>query len=237
LHNTVQILKESNGLIALSKPVGILSHPNTKTDFPRSLFQCQYSTVDDSFYWLGEKIWLLHRLDSCTSGVILIATEEKVAAAVKRAFAHRTVLKTYEALVFGRPSFPKVAASWSDDMKYYEGVQRIASTDLKSIKVTTSFPMRSRLELRPHTGFTHQLRIQCSKRGLPIIGDKTHGNFDLNGAFNKLYPNLQERLFLHSRYVNVAYTLDGKLINFEAEDCVSEAFTTAMSSISVDKLR
>jgi 23S rRNA-/tRNA-specific pseudouridylate synthase len=61
----------------------------------------------------------------------------------------------------------------------------------------------SLLELEPKTGRTHQLRIQCSQRNLPIVGDRTYGDFEKNRAFAK--STGQQGMFLHAERVKVPF--------------------------------
>ena len=65
----------------------------------------------------------------------------------------------------------------------------------------------SLLELRPLTGMTHQLRIQCAVRGMPIVGDATYGDFALNKIWNKSYKT--KRLYLHASSISLSYAFEG----------------------------
>ncbi|MDR1458152.1 MAG: hypothetical protein LBI37_01345, partial [Puniceicoccales bacterium] len=69
------------------------------------------------------------------------------------------------------------------------------------------------LALKPITGRTHQLRAQCALHNLPILGDKTYGDFNLNRLFAK---SNQSRMFLHSESLEIAYNLQGKEYKFFA---------------------
>jgi 16S rRNA U516 pseudouridylate synthase RsuA-like enzyme len=106
------IARDGNGVAAFAKPAGVLSHPNTQKDWPRALLTCDYDAGRECFVWRTShdceaRLWLLNRLDSATSGVILAAADENVARAVKDQFARRRVSKVYQALVFGSPRAPK----------------------------------------------------------------------------------------------------------------------------------
>lgn len=221
------------GLIAVSKPEGVLSHPNQTSDQPRSLVNAPYSDADECYSLEGStgKLWLLHRLDGATSGVLLLATNAEAAAAGKAAFADRGVRKTYRALVFGAPA--SAAALWTDQLATERrgGIARTsavrpgsrhpaaappAETDMKVIwKRDSEFGRLAQLELTPHTGRTHQLRVQCQKRRVPIIGDQTYGDFKLNRAYAKATG--EKRLHLHAWKVRLELTVAGKRTFFAAE--------------------
>ena len=94
------------GIWAFEKAPGVLSHPNKEKDGKRSrsLLDADYDHEEEAYFWQDEqgkesKIFLLHRLDSPTSGVILGASTKKLAQCVKDAFAKRKVNKTYHAIV------------------------------------------------------------------------------------------------------------------------------------------
>ena len=94
------IARDENGVAAFAKPAGVLSHPNGPRDQLRSLLTCAYDPAQECFVWRGpaggeNRLWLLNRLDSATSGVILAASREAVALTVKAQFARRQVHKVY----------------------------------------------------------------------------------------------------------------------------------------------
>lgn len=108
---------DANGLAALVKPAGVLSHPNDAGDEPRSLLTVRYVKEGECFEWSDaagqvRKLWLLNRLDSATSGAILTASDGELAAEVRAGFKRKQVRKIYLALVFGRA--PQAMALWRD---------------------------------------------------------------------------------------------------------------------------
>ena len=189
----VEIVKQGPaGLYALSKPSGIRSQPKGGGKDPQALLTCSYSLKDEAYHIPadkgGGKVWLLHRLDAGTSGVILVADQEKTAEEVKKAFAEHRVKKTYVALVFGWPK--EKEAVWRDRIEVIKeggkargkagaGIWAEAKMRVREKFQGKAGPM-ALLELKPSTGRTHQLRIQCAQRGLPIVGDRTYGDFSKN---------------------------------------------------------
>ena len=101
------VAKDPNGLVAFAKPAGILSHPNEARDEPRSLLVAHYDTAGEFYHWQADgdqpagKLWLLNRLDSATSGLLLAASNEKLAHEIRVSFQRRHIKKVYNALVFG----------------------------------------------------------------------------------------------------------------------------------------
>ncbi|NBS15018.1 MAG: RNA pseudouridine synthase [Verrucomicrobia bacterium] len=201
------------GLYALAKPGGVRSQPKEGGKDPGALLTCSYSLKDEAYHIPpdkgGGKVWLLHRLDAGTSGVILVADQERTAEEVKQSFAKHRVKKKYVAMVFGKPN--ESSAIWRDKIQVTKegGVARgrvgqgqTAEARMR-LRQSGAGPMGvlSLLELEPKTGRTHQLRIQCAQRGLPIVGDRTYGDFQKNRAFaeKKGGPDL----FLHAESIEI----------------------------------
>ncbi len=217
---------DPNGLAALDKPEGVLSHPNVPRDEPRSLVRARYDEKEECFEWPGpggpRRLWLINRLDSATSGLILAATSLGLAREIRAQFQRRQVRKTYQALVFGKPR--QAAETWKDvlDVRKQGGRIRTAAgagnlpaVCAMALLRSSREPMRTSLiRLAPQTGRSHQLRVQCAKRGLPIVGDKTYGNFGANRQFAK--GGGSKRMFLHSLSVAFDYSLGGAAYSFSA---------------------
>jgi len=209
----VEIVKQgAAGLYALSKPSGIRSQPKEGGKDPQALLTCSYSLKDEAYHIPpdkgGGKVWLLHRLDAGTSGVILVADQEKTAGEVKKAFAEHRVKKTYVALVFGWPK--ENDAVWRDRIEVTKDKGKARGKAGAGIWAEARMKVRKKfqgqvgpmalLELRPTTGRTHQLRIQCANRGIPIVGDRIYGDFQKNRLV------MTDFLFLHSESIEIQLT-------------------------------
>ena len=216
------IRHDARGLLALDKPAGLLSHPNEPGDAARSLVHAAYDHRRECYEWPGGQLFLLNRLDSATSGVILAAMTEALAQTVREQFETREIEKTYLALVFGVPRTAR--QSWADrlDVQRSGGSIRTSGsghlesrTDMRLIKTIPGSVTVSLIELRPRTGRSHQLRVQCQRRHLPIVGDATYGDFAKNRAFTRATG--AKRLFLHSRRTALDYTFQNRPHHFEAQ--------------------
>jgi 23S rRNA-/tRNA-specific pseudouridylate synthase len=82
------------------------------------------------------------------------------------------------------------------------------------------------LRLQPHTGRSHQLRVQCARRGLPIVGDQTYGDFRLNREFAR--HTGWKRLFLHSAETAFRYERRGRSFTFSARAPAPAEFAAAL---------
>lgn len=219
------------GLIALEKPAGVLSHPNTPADSPRALLSAPYDEAKQCYLLEdGSEAHLIHRLDSATSGVILIALDAALADLVRERFADREVEKEYAALVFGVPR--RRHEQWRDQLQISHQQGRLRTTtavegdaahcDMIQQRIVTGQPVLTLLTLLPHTGRSHQLRVQCQKRHLPIVGDTTYGDFAKNRLFAQKTGH--KRLFLHAHRVTLSFQWAKQRHSFSAESPIPKEF-------------
>jgi len=223
LHKACKVIEyHPSGLWAIEKANGVLSHPNPGNSHRRSLLTTAFDFNNECYCWSDEtgtnrQLFLIHRLDSATSGIILLSNCIEMATQLREAFSNREIEKTYFAMVnyHGLP----IRSHWQDFLgKHLNGGKiRVSTSKSGSIamaqvylerKVHTKFGMLALLKLSPKTGRTHQLRVQCAKRKLPIIGDRTYGNFQLNRKYAKQFKC--DRLFLHATKLKVKISQKGK---------------------------
>lgn len=217
------------GVLALEKPSGLPSHPNRPGE--RSVILCPYDLREECYLLEGgRRLFLCNRLDSPTSGILILATKKALAREVKKAFRERRVEKTYLAAVRGRP--PADAGVWKDLLRVERRGGQVRGSAGGSrrpggvpLPVETRYELvgsvnrwgitTSLLRLFPLTGRTHQLRVQASHRKLPILGDKTYGDFELN---RKLRTQMEvRRLMLHAWKIRLEGIWRDHAFVFEAE--------------------
>lgn len=147
---------------------------------------------------------VVHRLDFETSGILCFARDKQSAADFCRAFRDRSPEKVYVALVQGRMTG---SGTWDWDIEKdgsspqprYRAVEasegrsgvESAKTAITDWKVIESGDEKTRLELRPRTGRSHQLRVHCKHAGHPIIGDPIYN------------PRKGDRLYLHAHKLHI----------------------------------
>lgn len=235
LNTGVRVLvSNEDGLVGLEKPEGLMSHPNGAEDIEKSLLTASYDYSGEFYFWKDAKgqerrVWLINRLDSPTSGVILIGLNPDIASMIKLEFSTHKVSKHYHAIVRHKPS--RNAGTWDDliakdivrnGRRIKKARQIKAKSTYQYIKHPIGgFPV-ALIKLSPVTGRTHQLRIQCSKHKHPIVGDRTYGHF----GFNKEVTQRTEvkRMLLHSSELIVKYALNGVAKIFHVESKLPGAF-------------
>jgi tRNA pseudouridine65 synthase len=233
------VAEDAHGMLAFAKPEGVLSHPNEPRDAPRSLLTAPYRLDAECYVLAGDagatdgRVYLLNRLDSGTSGVVLACRDEALAKEVRAQFRQHRVEKRYVALVFGSPT-PRVQV-WRDRLavRREHGTVRSdtggnvpAETRMEVLGVRPGTWPLALLQLDPRTGRSHQLRVQCAARHLPIVGDGTYGNFGANREFAK--ATTERRMFLHSLRTAFRYRWGGRDVRFAAEAPLPEAFRAAL---------
>ena len=209
-----KVLNETeDGLIVIEKGPGILTHPNqgkgksSKRKSP-TLLDHDYN-YDGEFYQTSDnvKLYLTHRLDSPTSGIIITTTREDLAQEIKAKFKRKEIEKTYHAIV--SVSGKLKPGQWNDLLveKKISGKLRVFSGKgilSKSICFIERNPTKvhrlALIKLHPQTGRTHQLRVQTASRKMPIIGDRTYGDFSTNRKITKMTQ--VDRLCLHASAIS-----------------------------------
>ncbi|MDP6113425.1 MAG: RluA family pseudouridine synthase [Planctomycetota bacterium] len=219
---TLPILYEDEYLLAVNKSAGVLSHPNRNKENRKCAFEGDYNLRTRCFVFGSAKTWLIHRLDSATSGVLLAAKNEQTAAALQDLFKERQMKKGYQALVASMPT--RKEGIWKDFIHTRERQQGIRSKIIEGrapnaelrFRVAEKFPEHglAQLEIDLKTGRTHQIRVQAAQRKCPVVGDRTYGNFQANRRLKKILGS--NRLFLHSRSLSFTHPVTGKELSIEA---------------------
>ena len=199
----LRVLFEDEWLLAVDKPAGLPTHETMDPARP-SLTQLVEGHV-------GRRVFVHHRLDAGTSGVVLFAKAAEANAPLAKSFAERDVEKTYVALV-SRPPI-----DWPDPMIIdspmailSNGQVRVDSAGL-SASTHVRVLERSRdlllVEAKPISGRKHQIRVHLASAGAPVLGDLRYGGS----------PAETKRLMLHAERLAIAHPVTGKrLVLFSA---------------------
>ncbi|MEO6026923.1 MAG: RluA family pseudouridine synthase [Candidatus Binatia bacterium] len=168
------ILHEDATLIAIDKPAGMPSSPTrtASAGTAQTTLEQQLLARDGR----ATRLFVVHRLDAGTSGVLLFAKTSTAAAALGAAFSESRIEKVYVARVPGSPATPhgtiELALATAGRKTIVSTSGRPARTDWE---VVTTDARSTLLRLRPDTGRMHQLRVHLRAIGHPIAGDRLYG--------------------------------------------------------------
>ncbi len=162
----LEVVFEDEHLAIINKPAGIAVSGNTYITIQNALIgQIQKSSREDALKWPRP----VHRLDAPTSGLLLVAKTAQSLMKLGQMLEAREVHKTYRAVVSGKIAIlgeVNTPIEGSDALTTYKrlALHRSLKTDYLSL-----------VELSPHTGRTHQLRMHMAQLSYPIVGDKLYG--------------------------------------------------------------
>ena len=177
----VEIVYEDNDIIVVNKPKGLVVHPaNGNPD--GTLVNAIMAICKDSLSGIGGEIrpGIVHRLDKDTSGLLIVAKNDKAHVNMSEQIKNHEVKKTYIALVRGIVKENEatidmpIGRSNSDRKKM--AVNKNGKNAVTHIKVLKRYDKYTLLEINIETGRTHQIRVHLAHIGYPIIGDYTYSN-------------------------------------------------------------
>lgn len=188
---------------------------------------------------------LVHRLDKDTSGVLLLARTPRAAAFFSKSFSGRTARKVYWALVVGVPEVRDGFIDLPLAKQPGTGGEKMHVDEQEGLPSRTRYRVIERagnraawVELQPHTGRTHQLRVHMAAIGHPIVGDGKYGGQD---AF--LTGTISRKLHLHARRIRIDHP-DGEQVDVTAElpvhfveSLASLGFELAQGDLPLDEVK
>jgi 23S rRNA pseudouridine1911/1915/1917 synthase len=177
----LDIVYENDDLLVVNKPAGMVVHP--AVGHASGTLVNAVLGYDPDIEGIGgeERPGVVHRLDKDTSGLILLAKNERAHRWLQDQFRLRKVQKTYLALVDGSPPTPsgRVEAHIGRDTKNRKRMAVVTASRgreaVSEFKTLESFKHHTLLEFYPLTGRTHQIRLHCAFLKCPIVGDAVYG--------------------------------------------------------------
>ncbi len=211
----IPILFQDEHIIVVNKPVDLPVHKN---DFMPHDAPYLTKLIGDI---TGKWIYNVHRLDSKTSGVIVLVFSSEMAKELTLQFERKEVQKTYFAVVQGDPG----EGTFNEKVlvKKKTKFKKPAVTNYKTLKtVQTKISYKEKenvslslVEIHPETGRWHQLRQHFAKNRFDIVGDTHHGDFTLNKILTEMTG--VKRVFLHAAKLGFSHPETKEQLSFEAE--------------------
>lgn len=212
----VEIIYEDSNIIVVNKPKGMVVHPaNGNPD--GTLVNAIMSICKNSLSGIGGEIrpGIVHRIDKDTSGILIVAKNDKAHINLSEQIKNHEVKKTYIALVRGMVKENEatinmpIGRSTKDRKKM--AVKKDGKEAITHFKVLERYPQHNctLLEVKIETGRTHQIRVHLSQIGYPIIGDIVYSN-------GKNKWGIQGQC-LHAKNLRFKHPITGKEMFLEAE--------------------
>ena len=177
----LDIVFENDELLVVNKPAGMVVHPAAGHANGTLVNAVLGHEPDIEGVGGEERPGVVHRLDKETSGLIVVAKNERAHRWLQDQFRLRTVDKSYLALVDGKPPTPsgRVEAHVGRDPKNRKRMAIVSASKgreaISEYKTLENFRNHTLLEFHPLTGRTHQIRLHCAFLKCPIVGDEVYG--------------------------------------------------------------
>lgn len=210
----LDIVFENDDLIVVNKPAGMVVHPAAGHSSGTLVNAVLGYEPDLEGIGGEERPGVVHRLDKATSGLILLAKNERAHRWLQDQFRLRKVNKTYLALVNGKPPTPsgRVEAYIGRDPKQRKKMAIVSESKgreaISEYKTIEEFSKHTLLEFHPLTGRTHQIRLHCAFLKCPIVGDEVYGR--------KSQGIQLDRHFLHAYRLSIVLPNEKTPMEFEA---------------------
>jgi 23S rRNA pseudouridine1911/1915/1917 synthase len=190
-HIPLEIVFENDDLLVINKPAGMVVHPAAGHDTGTLVHAVLGYEPELEGIGGEERPGVVHRLDKDTSGLIVLAKNERAHRWLSEQFKSRSVEKTYIALVDGAPPTPagRVEAPIGRDPRDRKKMAVVPSASpgrrssaasgrgaVSEYRTLEQFLDHTLLEFHPLTGRTHQIRVHCAFLGCPVAGDRVYGH-------------------------------------------------------------
>lgn len=194
-----KIIYEDKNILVIDKEPGLLTIATTK-ESERTL----YHYVREYLAKKNQKVFIVHRLDKDTSGLIIFAKNPNMQRRLQNNWLNTK--RYYYAIVMGNPLDNATLENYLDENKaLYTYVSNKGKKAITKYKLITKKGKYSLLDLEIKTGIKNQIRVQLSYYNLPILGDKKYGN------------NKANRMYLHAYKLVIINPINNKEMTFETE--------------------
>jgi len=225
----LNIIHEDKDLLVINKSAGISMHPGAG-NYDNTIVNALVNYDVKNLSTIGDQLrpGIVHRIDKDTSGLIVIAKNNKAHENLSIQFSQHSIKRVYLALIWGklRPQKGRIETLITRSSKNRQmmevGIQKgkRAITNYKTVEVfeNNRIPTFSLVECELETGRTHQIRVHMSHKGNHILGDKKYKK--KFKKFKNIHPELEsliyklDRQFLHAKTLGFSHPVTGKKLLF-----------------------
>ena len=226
----LDIVFEDDFIIVVNKPAGMVTHPAAGNYSGTLVNALMFYTKNLSRTGGVERSGIVHRLDKNTSGLILVAKDDKTQLYLQKELQARRIKRTYNALICGHVK----EVTGEIDLPIGRSLKdrkKMAVTNLKSrtaitiYKLIERFKLYDLLEVNLQTGRTHQIRVHFSHLGHPVFGDPDYGGrlkwhrgiFSVDKQFAVKALDMMPRQALHAKSLEFKHPVSGEVVTVESE--------------------
>jgi tRNA pseudouridine32 synthase / 23S rRNA pseudouridine746 synthase len=204
------LIHEDDHLLVVNKPAGlrtIVDGYDRGLPFLAGLLNPQYG-----------RLWIVHRLDKDTSGIILLARDPETHRSLNHQFTQHSIIKIYHALVSGSPEWQEKQIDLplliNGDRRHRTIAGHPRGKPASSlVRMLDQYQVSALVSVHPHTGYTHQIRAHLAAVGCPILFDPLYRR-----SSDAPYPvlDLPTRLALHAFSIEFSHPTTGKPVRLNA---------------------
>ena len=210
----LNIIFENQDMLVVDKPAGMVVHPSAGHSEGTLVHAVLAHASEIEGVGGIRRPGIVHRLDKETSGLIVIAKNDRTHLWLQNQFKERQVKKVYLSLIDGEPPTPqgRIEAAIGRDSTHRKKMMvttpQRGKNAISEYKVIEKFPEHTLVEVHLHTGRTHQIRVHMAFLGCPVAGDRVYGRR------NSTIPI--DRHFLHAYRLNLVIPGEATQRSFEA---------------------
>ena len=226
----IEVVYEDSDIIVVNKPKGLVVHP-ANGNWDGTLVNAIMAICKDSLSGIGGEVrpGIVHRLDKDTSGLLIIAKNDKAHINMSNEIKNRKVKKVYIALVRGIVAENEATINMpigrSNKDRKKMAVVKNGKEAITHFKVIKRFDKYTLLEVKIDTGRTHQIRVHLSEIGHPVVGDEIYSNgkneFGVHGQL------------LHAKSLDFKHPITAKDMHLEAE--LPEEFKNVLKKLEEER--
>ena len=227
----LKIIYEDADLLIIDKPAGIIMHPGAG-NYDKTIVNALIHHDKNSLSSIGDELrpGIVHRIDKNTSGLVVIAKNNKTHENLSKQFSKHTIVREYQLLIWGklRPSNGKIDTYISRSsrnrqlMEVSRSKGKRAITNYKTIEVfeNEKIPTLSLVECKLETGRTHQIRVHMNYKGNSLVGDDKYKKKykklkNVDSEIQNLITKLN-RQFLHAKILGFIHPRTNKEMLFSS---------------------